>query len=150
MHSIKWRHCRWCWVTLTTQISTSCIAFYIFVVNEHKDFKFVAYVEHSNFQHTTDKHALKGVWSNWSCYHKDYIPPPKRVLLLIMITWPIIIFVPQISLQELKLETSTFVHWVVCEVFALGLQIVSQLSIQHTEGSLAINTMTQCVPLLVG
>jgi len=44
----------------TTPISTFCIAFNIFVVGEHRDFKFCAQVGHTKFWTTEDKQSLKG------------------------------------------------------------------------------------------
>jgi len=47
----------------TTPISTICVAFHIFVVGEHRDFKLGVQVDHSTSQPTDDKLALKGAWS---------------------------------------------------------------------------------------
>ena len=43
----------------TTPISTFCIAFHIFIVGEHRDFKFGMKVDYSKSQHTDDKLSLK-------------------------------------------------------------------------------------------
>jgi len=47
----------------TTPNSTFCIAFYIFVVSEHRDFKFGMQVDHSKSQAMDDRLSLKGAWS---------------------------------------------------------------------------------------
>jgi len=44
----------------TNPISTFCLAFHIFIVGEHKDFKFDEQVIHSKSQPTDDKLSLKG------------------------------------------------------------------------------------------
>jgi len=54
------------WVTSnpqTTPISTFCVAFHIFIVGEHKDFKFGVQVDHSKSQPTDDTLSLKRAWS---------------------------------------------------------------------------------------
>jgi len=45
---------------LTTPISTFCVAFYIFLVGERRDFKFGRQVDHGKFQPTDDKPCSKG------------------------------------------------------------------------------------------
>jgi len=47
----------------TTQIYTFCIAFNIFIVGEHRDFKFGVHVNHRNSLPTDNKLSLKGLWS---------------------------------------------------------------------------------------
>ena len=90
MRSIKW--CCWPWVTSnsqTTPISTFCVAFQIFVVREHGNFKFSVQVCHNNSQHMDDKLSLKRRGN---------------------VVWPILNFSPfKISLEQFKLETSNFV-----------------------------------------
>jgi len=52
------------WVThnpQTTTISTFCVAFYIFLVNKHKDFKLGMHVDHSKSQSAKDRLSLKEV-----------------------------------------------------------------------------------------
>jgi len=63
----------------TTIISTFCIAFHIFVVDEHRDFKFGVQVEHSKSQPKNDKLSLKRVWSH-HVTHLKFLGPLKYLL----------------------------------------------------------------------
>ena len=78
-------------------ISTFCIAFHIFIAGENRNFKFGLQVDHSKSQSTDDKLSLKGARSHHVTYFK-YLIHFKFL-------------VPKISLKWLKLDASTFVHW---------------------------------------
>jgi len=82
MHSLEWRHC-----TVTFNPNSFYVTFLIFVVGEHRDFKFGMRVDHNKSQPTDDKLLLKGAWS--------------RHLTLLKIFSPL-----KISLERLKLGTS--------------------------------------------
>ena len=70
-------------------------------MSEHRDFKFGVPVYHRESQPTEDKLSLKGAWSH--LIHFKFLVPPKIIL------------------EQLKLETSVFVHWFA--VFSISLQI---------------------------
>jgi len=60
------RAIEWLWLPLTfstTPISTFYVVFHIFVVGEHRHFKFCVHVDHRTSQPTYDKLLLKGAWS---------------------------------------------------------------------------------------
>jgi len=48
---------------LDTPNCTFCVAFHIFVMGEHKDFRFGVQIDHSKSQPTDDKLSLNGAWS---------------------------------------------------------------------------------------
>jgi len=54
----------------TTPISTFCVAFPIFLVGEHTDFKFGVQVDHNLSQPKDDTMFLKGTWSRHVIYFK--------------------------------------------------------------------------------
>jgi len=54
----------------TTPNSTFFIAFHIFVLGEHKDFRFGVEIDHSKSQPTEDKLSLTGVWSHHVTHFK--------------------------------------------------------------------------------
>ena len=64
-----------------------CVCVHIFVVGEHRDFKFGVQVDHSKSQPMNDKLYVKGVVTSSDPF-KTY-------------------------LERLKLETSNFVYWLV-------------------------------------
>ena len=76
----------------TTLISTFCVAFHIFIVGEHRDFKFGVRVDRRKSQPTDDKLSVKGAWSR----HVPHLNFGSH----------------KISIEHIKLETSNFVHWV--------------------------------------
>jgi len=76
----------------TTPVSTFCAAFHIFILGEHRAFKFGRQVDHSKSQPMDDKPSQKLEWSHFVTHFKFLTPP-------------------QISLERLKQETSDFVHW---------------------------------------
>jgi len=47
----------------TTLVSTLCVAFYIFIVGERRDFIFGTRVDHSESKPSDHKLSLKGEWS---------------------------------------------------------------------------------------
>jgi len=57
----------------------------------HRDFKFGVQIAHSKSQPMDDKLSLKGAWSRHVTHFE--------------------ISLPKMSLEQLKLETSNFVHW---------------------------------------
>jgi len=82
------------WVTLTipnTPMSTFYIALRIFVVGEHRDFKYREEVDHGTSQPTDDKYPETGVVMQ----HDQFL----------------IFGLFKISLERLKIKTSDFVHW---------------------------------------
>jgi len=72
--------------------SSFWIAFHIFVVGEHRNFKFGVQVDHSKFQacRLWDTNSLKDAWSHHVTLFK--------------------FLVPKMFLERLKLETSNLVH----------------------------------------
>jgi len=75
--SIEWWHCRWPSVIPNPQItpnSTFCVAFHIFVLGEHRNFKFGEQVDHSKSHSTDDKLSLKGVLSRDMTHFKFLVP----------------------------------------------------------------------------
>jgi len=58
----------------TIPISTFCVAFHIFALNELRDFKFVQ-VDHGKSQPTDDKLSLKETWSRHVTHFKFSAPP---------------------------------------------------------------------------
>jgi len=93
MHSIKWLYCRQPLVTLTrktTLISKFCDVFHIFVLGEHRDFKFGTQVDRHNSEPTQNKPSQKRAWLSHVIH--------------------IIFCGPFIAQKWLKLELSNFVH----------------------------------------
>jgi len=58
---------------VTIPIYTFCVAFHIFVVGEHRDFKFGVQVDHRRSQHTGDKLSL----TNCHVTHFIFLVPLK-------------------------------------------------------------------------
>jgi len=58
----------------TVPISTFCVAFYIFVVGELRDFKFCMQVYHGKSQLIDDKLSLKGACSRHVIHFKFLVP----------------------------------------------------------------------------
>ena len=91
MHSIEWWHCLDLECPLTTLFSAFCTAIHSFVADEPRDFKFGTLIYHSKSHPADEKCSLKGAWSGSGD--------------------PLYNFTPHvISLQQLTLETSNFVH----------------------------------------
>ena len=91
----------------TTPIFTFCVAFHIFIVGKHTEFKFGMQLDCSKSQVTDDKLPLKGAWWRYVTF----------------VTFKIF-SLPKISLERLKLETSNFVHWLA--VWTISLWIYKQ------------------------
>ena len=83
----------------TTPVSTFCAAFHIFILGEHRAFKFGRQVDHSKSQPMDDKPSQKLEWSHFVTHFKFLTPPPKYLwkglskrLQILYTGWPCEVF----------------------------------------------------------
>jgi len=135
MRSIQWWH-----MTSsdpsppTTPNSTFCVAFHIFVVSEHRDFKFGVHVYHSKSQPRDNKLSLKGAWSRHVTNFKFFFPLKylwnglSKILQILYTGWLCELFkweiVPQVGVFTVTLLQTTDSKWYTTYLIAMTLNVL--------------------------